>query len=264
MDSVKRIKIAIQRMLNLFGYEMRKIPKVRPSDVIPIDVFRLVVQDRIDKQIRYGDTKGFFFIQIGAHDGLHYDPIRPWVKKYHWHGILVEPQPKIFKRLAENYRDEPQLILENAAVSSQDGQAVLYAFKETACLPDHATMLASFYRDALVFNGHNYRGEIEELIVPAISIQSLLSKHQVNRVDLLQIDTEGYDFEIIKMFDYTRIKPTIIHFESAGLGVDEGLECFKFLNNLGYRVLTIGVDSVAYIQEEDDDFAEKYENKGYK
>ena len=125
-------------------------------------------------------------------------------------------------------------------------------------------MPATFNRDALVHNGHNYRGKVEELIVPTISIQSLLSKHQVNRVDLLQIDTEGYDFEIIKMFDYTKVKPTIIHFESAWLGVNEGVQCFKFLNNLGYRVLTIGIDTIAYIQVDDDDFVEKYENKGYK
>lgn len=243
----------IKKLANKFGYEVRRIKRddeviPKPISDMPIDVFDLVVKDLVSKKA------DIFFIEIGAHDGLHYDPIRPYVKQHHWRGILIEPQPKIFARLVENYKDEPQLLFENAAIAAQDGTFCLYTFEESPDLPDHATMLASFNRAALEHNAHGYQAPIQETIVPAISTGSLFSKHNITQVDLLQIDTEGYDWEILKMFDFAKYLPAIVHFESAGLDADETADCFKLLEGHGYRILTLGIDTIAYQQEVDAEF----------
>ena len=68
----------------------------------------------------------FFFVQIGAHDGIRDDPIRKYIVKSHWRGLLVEPVPHIFRKLVENYRDETQLIFENVAVAAHDGVMPFY------------------------------------------------------------------------------------------------------------------------------------------
>jgi FkbM family methyltransferase len=257
---IKSAKIRILNQLKARGYELLKLP---PADTTPINVFRLAVTDHLGKGGSGRDN--FFFVQIGAHDGMHTDPIRPWVEKYHWRGLLVEPQPKIFKRLVENYKSEPQLSFENAAIASQDGQAKLYTFAEDQGLPDHASMLASFNREALLCNGHGYRGKIEELTVPTLSVASLLRRHKVDHIDLLQIDTEGFDFEILKMFfGQTELRPNIIQFESAFLDRSEYQACCRLLQPTGYRVLTIGIDTIAYLQEDDSCFAETAKNQGYK
>lgn len=265
------LKEILKDNLRQIGYEVRRtrppeeIPAVAAPKIIPINVFPLVVRDLIDrKRLQNGSGDEIFFVQIGAHDGLHYDPVRSFVTKYHWRGILVEPQPEIFKRLVANYKDESQLILENIAIDSQDGQATLYAFKKTDELPDHATMLASFNRGALEHNSHNYKGEIEELSVPTLTLTSLLSKYQVNKLDLLQIDTEGHDFRIIQMLAGSHIKPTIIHFENAGMNTEQLYECYELLHGWNYRVLPIGIDTIAYQQQDEDDtFLGIIENKGY-
>ncbi|MDP2593822.1 MAG: hypothetical protein Q8P36_00575 [bacterium] len=49
-------------------------------------------------------SKDFFFVQIGAHDGVHGDPIHEYVVKYNLAGVVVEPQPDVFKKLLETYR----------------------------------------------------------------------------------------------------------------------------------------------------------------
>lgn len=113
------------------GYTIQKF-QGDPS-VTPINVFRLAVQDYLATRCKNED---FFFIEIGAHDGLHFDPIYPWIKKHHWRGLLVEPQPRIFKRLQANYQDEPQLLFENAAIYARDGEVSLYMFAENQGLPD--------------------------------------------------------------------------------------------------------------------------------
>ena len=54
---------------------------------------------------------------------------------------------------------------------------------------------------------------------------ALLAKHGVSRVDLLQIDTEGYDFEIIRMFDHAGVRPAVVRFEHLYLSGKERSSC---------------------------------------
>ena len=42
-----------------------------------------------------------------------------------------------------------------------------------------------------------------------------MSKHRVSRVDLLQVDCEGYEYEILKMFDLQRFNPSLVNYESV-------------------------------------------------
>ena len=239
MSFFKRIARGVLRRL---GYTAHRI---RPEDpaYVGVEVFPLAASDLIHR--RKGDV---FFIQIGAHDGLTYDPMRPFVDEYHIPGILLEPQPKIFNKLVENYRGATNLIFENAALAREDGEISLYTFAEGSGLPEHATQLASFRRDALINNGHAYQGEVVETRVTALTLSTLLKKHNVGRVDILQIDTEGFDFEIIKMIDFSRIKPTIISYENAFLNVSEQQECMHLLASHGYRIATFHIDTVAVLQ----------------
>lgn len=248
---MRRLKRIARGAIRRLGYDVHRIPaeevpKGAPEEATAytgIEVFPLAMIDLIHR--RKGDV---FFIQAGAHDGLTYDPMRPFIDEYHLPGILIEPQPKIFAKLVENYRGAKNLIFENVAVAHQDGEVSLYTFAEGSALPEHATQLASFRRDALVHNGHSYEGEVVETRVAAITLSSLLEKHNVERVDILQLDTEGFDFEIIKMIDFTRIKPSIISFESAFLSVPEQQACTRLLSSHGYRLATFHVDTVAVLQ----------------
>lgn len=60
------------------------------------------------------------FIQIGASDGLHNDPIREFVIRDKWIGIKVEPLPTSFSRLKQNCQTIANrgLVFVNAAITS--------------------------------------------------------------------------------------------------------------------------------------------------
>jgi FkbM family methyltransferase len=197
-----------------------------------------------------------FFIQIGAHDGVTVDPIRRYVEEWRWSGIVVEPQPKMFAKLRAAYKHEPWVKLEQVAISRSDGEASLYAFKDGQNLPYHATMLASFFRNSLTNNGHGYKGEVEELKVPTLCVKSLLGKHMVKQVDLLQIDTEGYDRDIIDMFFEAGVYPTIIHFEDA-IGDKQHNPMLARLNSLGYGIWHHYPDTLAYRAPGGEDFRKR-------
>lgn len=240
------LKTRIQRALGKLGYE---IHKTRPSTV-PINILPMLIQHRIENR---KTSAPFFFVDIGANDGLAGDPMYKYVKAYHWRGIFVEPQPRLFARLVENYKDEPQLIFENAALGRTDGQSILYAFKPCPELPDEVSVLASFDRRMLEGNGPGYKGEIEKIVVPTVTAKTLLAKHGVAEIDILQVDTEGFDYEIVKMFLEANIKPAIIHYESACLDAENLCASLALLADNGYRLLNIGVDTIGYIQKDEDD-----------
>jgi FkbM family methyltransferase len=230
-------KEIVQRTANHFGYRIERLVDVdeAPLDVLDLAVHRLMAE-----------RPDLFFLQIGAHDGVCDDPLRKYVTRYHWRGLLVEPQPKVFARLVENYRGEPQLRFENAAVAERDGTRTLYAIPEGVEV-SAATCLATFNPQVLR-DRVGYRVPIEELTIPALSLPTLLGKHGVGRVDLLQIDTEGYDYEILKTVDFEKVRPTVIHFEHLLLSQLDKLDCFRLLARHGYRLSRQGINTLAYLQ----------------
>lgn len=190
--------------------------------------------------------RDFFFVQIGANNGVNDDPIREFVVKYHLSGVLIEPQPSVFLELKKNYAAEPQLIFENAAISHTDGQAKMYFAKSEN--GEVASGLTTFRREVLEYQ-FGGRAKIEEINVPARTFKTLFTKNSIRRVDLVQIDTEGFDYEIIKLFDFSTYNPMIVRFEHIHLTKRELTEAVTMLTNLGYGLYRDSLDLVAIRNE---------------
>lgn len=232
----------VERCGRSLGYSVQRLP---PAGYVPIDVLDLVIQDV------YRAKGSFLFIEIGANDGRHVDPLYRYVRNPGWKGLLVEPHPRNFKRLEENYRGIEGMTLENAAITETDGSIKLFGFESDDL---HAGMLASVNRDLVRFNGDGIRGKIQEFNVPSLSVKSLLAKHQITDFDLLQIDTEGYDYNILTQFLEGGVLPRIIHFENNFLTGAQRTQVGQRFTALGYAFLNIGIDTLAYRQASSEAF----------
>ena len=156
--------------------------------------------------------------------------------------MLLEPQPDIFKALTRNYRNEPQLILENAALAPEDGTVSLYTIAGS-------TLRASFNRAALV--EHVGRSEpITEVPVRAVTFRSLLAHHDIRRVDLLMIDTEGFDYQVVRMALAEGVRPRLVRYEHLHLSTPDRNACASLLANHGYRLFRDGVDTLALSRDQ--------------
>lgn len=240
-----------KKLINSFGIDIRRVQKEMPH-LTPVNTLALTLSDVLLKMVlRGGKTQDFTFVQIGANDGLSNDPIRRYVIMYGFQGILIEPQPDVFMRLQTNYDGIPNVRFENAAIAPKDGEIEMYRFKKVTGFPQWADGLASFSKESLTNNFQAVKGEVETIIVPAISLTSLLRKHAIKHLDLLQIDAEGYDYEIIKMIDFDAIKPEIIHFEHGFLSPSKQMECFGYLQSKGYKVYNNADNTVAYCEPDE-------------
>jgi FkbM family methyltransferase len=204
-------KRVIQRGLRKMGIEVRKFPS---TSFRPISVFDLAVNLLM---ARKGDALSF--VQVGANDGVCGDPLRPYITRHPWHGILVEPQPDVFARLVANYQPySSRLIFENVAVSSGDSQFVLYtAPADLVKDPVHAASVASSNPQVLARQLNIPAARLERLVTASISLDALLARHGLSSLDVLQIDVEGHDWQVLRTLDLARMAPSIIQFEAGHL-----------------------------------------------
>ena len=198
-----------------------------------------------------------FFVEIGAMDGKSFDSLYATARKHHWRGMLVEPLKDLFQRLKDNYEHDPDLIFENVAISDTVGTRMIYRVPlhvvETGLVPDWAAGISSFYNDRNAIGGvRTDPGEfarisplITEEAVDCVPLHHLLHKHDISRIDVVQIDTEGHDFHVLKQIDLNFYKPHIIKFEYYNLPTDEQQQSLAYLENFGYRIFNDGMNIVA-------------------
>jgi FkbM family methyltransferase len=245
-------KQLIYGALRRLGYELQRArPNSHAVDVPLVDVFDLVLRDYLKR------NPSPFIVQIGAHDGTTEDPAVHLIRRHGLRGLLVEPQPIAFKRLVEHYRGESKLTFENSLIGATDGESKFYKVREDmpglpAALLQSASLdrarvetAVGWYREQNPqINGHAF-DLIEEVAVPSLTWESLLAKHHIANIDVLVIDTMGFDFELLKLLPFDRIKPDIIHFEHALLTPEDQMACVQMLVAQGYSMAKVAVDTIA-------------------
>jgi FkbM family methyltransferase len=234
---------ALRAALSRSGHELDRVPRpllARPERRLRMDLDHLLAR-------RLLDGTDLFFVQVGAFDGRTGDQIYDWVVRYRWRGILVEPQPDYFEALQRTYAGHPQLDLRRVAISDAAGKRTLYVVRNgVAGLPSWAPQVASFDRAHLVAHGmvdHDGAGVIEALEVDCLTFSDILAG--VEHVDLLQVDAEGYDAEIVRMFDFARYRPSIVRFESKHLDKDAHDAAVGRLLTHGYSIALTADDTIA-------------------
>ena len=201
------LKGTVKSTANRFGYDIVRTSIACPSNLDFLDL-------AIGAVIHADDN--FFFVQVGANDGVSSDPLYPTVVSRHLQGVLVEPLPDKFKELRRNYATESQLKFENCALAHENGEANLFRVASGAQYASWTQGVATFDRGLLLSHGINDQ-DIEKVTVPALTFRALVDKHKIDHISLLQIDTEGFDYEVIEQAFASSCFPKILHFEHKHL-----------------------------------------------
>lgn len=192
----------------------------------------------------------FFFIQIGSNDGVTGDPIHFLIVKNKWKGILIEPIKYLFNRLVKNYNGQKGLIFENVAISRKKELKIFYRMKERKNnIPWWYNQIGSFYKTNVLEHGDRIKNIRKFLIkekVRCLSLNDILGKYKVKKLDLLHIDAEGYDYEIINSINFKEIVLGMILYEHKHLDTKNKGLCENFLLDKGYSLIKGEKDTLAY------------------
>ena len=229
-------------MLNVFNVLKRYVRNK--------DDYRKIFWVRELMMIYTAGRKNFFFVEIGAHNGIENDFLYPYIVKKKWRGILVEPVKHLYDQLTSNYKNHPGLVFENVAISDKTETRDFYRLKETFdAVPSWSSQLGSFYADVLL----KHKGAIpnieDYLLVEKVqctTLEDVLNKNKAKKVDLIKMDVEGYDYEIIKTIDFNKINPSVLIYEWKHLSDGDLKECRNLLNRNGYHCIELKDDAYAF------------------
>lgn len=191
-------------------------------------------------------------VQIGANDGRTADPLQAFVKQHpdRVRGVVVEPVREYFEQLTEHYKGCPGIVPVNAAIHRTEKQMTIYRVdpRKLSSLPAWAKGIASFDPHHHERYGIPRESMLAET-VSCMTLEELLDTYQLEHFDLLQIDTEGYDAEIIRGIDFNRHTPEIIRFEHGRLKTmkpETFAEICALLKSRCYELMIEEVDVTAY------------------
>ena len=162
-----------------------------------------------------------FFIQIGSNDATDGAPLHKFLRNEHWHGIMVEPVSYVFNRLRAKYGGSERLILENVAIAEVNGTKEFYYIEQSNDnIPVWYDQLGSFSLP-IIMKHTDFIPDLEKRIrktnIECITFQALCNRHSVKSIDLIHIDTEGFDYEILKLIDFKCYKPVLLIYEHKHL-----------------------------------------------
>lgn len=145
----------------------------------------------LDNKIQYHKT----IIDIGANNGIEYSNSSMFIRELGWKGVLVEPQPDLIENLEYRFKGCHVIIL-NKAISNISG----YGFINTA----------STDKDNNTGCSLSNRGGNQRWYIQIITFQELMKFIPYKNIDILSIDSEGYDCNIIDSMLRTDIRPRFI------------------------------------------------------
>ncbi|HEY1750133.1 MAG TPA: FkbM family methyltransferase [Caulobacteraceae bacterium] len=235
------MKAWVRRRLRDAGYDVQGV-RYTPRQLLQPELLRNVEFDDVVCRRMFEHGEACVFVQVGAYDGVSTDPLRKYIARCGWRGVMLEPQPRPAEQLRALYQDAPGIVVLQAAVDRARGQRSLYTV-ECDELPKWAGGMASFDRDHIVRHDYLIPGlaeHIRELKVDCITFDDVLAKLPPGRLDLLQIDAEGADGYLLSLFPFARVRPAIVQWEIKNMSRAQQEATLELLCGHGYRVCRSG------------------------
>lgn len=127
-------------------------------------------------------------IDVGANHGTFVE----LVNNYYPSGIIYafEPHPATFTSLKNKFPNNHNIKLVNMACSNESGFVNFYDHADNDG-SEHATLLKEIFTDL-----HQSKMIVHN--VEAIKLDDFITKNSIGIIDLLKIDTEGYEYNVLE------------------------------------------------------------------
>lgn len=194
-------------------------------------------QDKFVDQVVFGGKQNGKFIDIGAYDGVTFSNSYFFEKYRGFSGVCVEPNPKVYK-LLEKQRTSKNL---NVCVGNTSGKV------KFLCVDGYGEMLSCIYDESNTehlarvdetIKTHGGSKRIEEIDLVTFD---QITGEKSEKIDFFTIDTEGYEFEILKMVDFYKYDISVLAVEVNDKIVVSFLEGYNYtaFYNLGCDIIFI-------------------------
>jgi FkbM family methyltransferase len=157
-----------------------------------------------------------------------------------WSIVLIEPNPYAIKILRETYKDFGNAHILECACGNEEGQSILYV--------DHLDEGDGSQHASLIYNHlikHDHKPEVIGLM--SVKIHKLGDLIDSScPIDLLQIDTEGYDYQVLLGCDLNKFDIKQVQYEHMHLKGGEKEMAHDYMTKHGYKLIRADIVDAIY------------------
>lgn len=156
----------------------------------------------------FGRRTNGTFVEVGAFDG-EYASNTSGLADIGWQGVYVEPVPEFGKRCTRRHRDNTGVRVINVAVGDRKGQATIHVGGPLSTASD--SMKDNFRK--LPWASPCFDKTCSHT-VPMTTLEEILTEAGIRPgFEVLVVDVEGYEWNVMKVFDIARWSPQMIIIE---------------------------------------------------
>jgi FkbM family methyltransferase len=229
MKLKNQIRYRLGQFVERFGYELRPAWKTPAGSLHPL---------RIATELLLAQQQGALglLVQVGVFDGVTDDPLAPKLFQLSRSIVLVEPQPSCVDILQRRHGSDGRVTIVAAALAEQEGTLTLWAESDTSQRASLKKAHVEKFARGKAPVAHRVK-----CITPAQLYETLGFKTP----DLLQVDTEGMDWAIVKGLLAAGCLPRVLNFENFHLTQSDRLESRRVLSAYNYSFIEYGLDTCA-------------------
>jgi FkbM family methyltransferase len=157
--------------------------------------------------------------------------------------ILVKPNDQLIHTIKTNYAGINAHIYSNAIYYSDNETIDLYIPSKNGIYgqkADNGITYNNVHFSLVPMNDWGKKEDMVKITTKSITFDTICENHHIKNIEYLQIDTEGFDSDIIEMIDFNKYKINEIRFEKWGFDKS----CFtayneKIANKLGQSGMNI-------------------------
>lgn len=160
--------------------------------------------------------KKIIFFDVGSHYGETVHLFSKYLNIQKFHCFEASPLNfNILKKKLQNHRYKDICNLNNLGVGRKNYETLLNQTKESSSSTINNLNLNSnyFLRKLKILNISNAERYSEKVPIRIISLDNYIRKNNVEFVDIVKIDTEGFEFEVLKGLRENFQKVKFIYFE---------------------------------------------------
>lgn len=167
------------------------------------------------------EIKGGFYIEAGACDGLFQSNTYFLETELEWTGILIEPNPVYYQECLINRPNSKSFNCALVPFDFLEKEITLYSIATKGAM--------GTVGDRGIWENEQEDPSIYEHI-PARTLSSILDELNVDSIDFMSLDVEGYECNVLSGIDFLRHTPNILLVESF----DSNIENVKSILNQFY------------------------------
>lgn len=173
----------------------------------------------------FKNKKDGLVVDIGAADGINNSNSRKLILDG-WSALLIEPNPNNFSKLQALYIENQNVNTLNLGCSDTTEDKIKFYIDQN----DEYEQLSTFSLEQVQKCKQMYGCDFIEKNIDVVKTSEIFSKNNVTKINFLSVDTESYDYKVIKGIDFDNVEIDLICVEHLNSELE------KLLEDLNYTV----------------------------